>query len=192
MKWQLLLSEWLGRLLKSLIVPSLDNDPHIPVLVVPAPPVVPQDEPLPAPSKNDLLERYCAAVEDFEGYIPPSPAWPHGSPAFRNCSPGNLKCVPFMNKLATGKDASGFCVFPDHETGVQALRNMILNVAKGKSVTYNAKAKELKLASGSELNLMQYMHIYTGDPEPSPTNYANFVAHRMGVDSKTFRLGELV
>lgn len=71
------------------------------------------------------IDTVAQTIQTVEGYYP-------GSLAYSNNNPGNLK---FANQSgATGKDQYGFAVFPDYNTGYQALLNQI-NLDAGRGLT---------------------------------------------------------
>jgi hypothetical protein len=140
---------------------SVDSGDSEDIEPEPKPAPTPVSEPT-EPSKDDLIERMIAAIEDFEGYEP-------GLPAYRNKNPGNLKKVD-----------GTFFKFATYDEGRAALRDYILRSARGQHKAYKP-----------EMSLMEYFHIYTADKEPAPTNYAKFVAARMKVDVHNFKLKEL-
>jgi hypothetical protein len=93
-------------------------------------PVTPTPTPPPPPApKRDLLGEFCLAIKDYEG-------WKPGSRSYRNNNPGNIRCSSVMNRRATGKDKDGFCIFPDEQTGMVALRELVQNAANGASGVY--------------------------------------------------------
>lgn len=72
----------------------------------------------------DLITSLAQAIQQFEGWSP-------GSVSQRNNNPGNLRSGAGM----IGTDANGFAVFPDYQTGWNALLNQVqLNVNRGLSV----------------------------------------------------------
>ena len=81
------------------------------------------------------------AVQTQEGYYP-------GSIAYRNNNPGNLMYAGQPG--ATGKDASGFAIFPDYATGFQALQNQIaLNASRGMTISQFTAAYAPASVSGN-------------------------------------------
>lgn len=132
----------------------------------------PKPEPKPAPT-NNLLNAMCLAIQKHEGWYP-------GSRSYRNNNPGNLVYVgqPGATKEKNGR----FCVFATYEDGFAALKNMILNAAKGKSKVYR-----------SDMNLNEFFGVYAPDHDNNDSlRYAKVVAQAMSVDPKTFRLSHLI
>lgn len=68
----------------------------------------------------------ASTIQTVEGWFP-------GSVSYRNNNPGNLK---YANQPgATGEDANGFAIFPDYQTGLQALDNQIaLDASRGLTI----------------------------------------------------------
>lgn len=78
-----------------------------------------------------ILDQLAQAIQKVEGYYPPgTPGFPVGSVAYRNNNPGNLN---YANQTgSTGPDANGYAIFPDYQTGYDALVNQIqLDASRG-------------------------------------------------------------
>ncbi len=71
--------------------------------------------------------KMCEAIRRHEGWFP-------GSRSRRNKNPGNFKYIGQYK--AIGKDAQGFAIFPDDETGWQHLLKVVHNACSGKSLMY--------------------------------------------------------
>lgn len=169
--------------------------PTLPPNVVPeppAPPVVPQDVPkppvpTPAPPKPSvpLLGAFCLAIQSREGYFKPgeNPAYPHGTPSYRNNNPGNIKQGPFAKGCGSiGLDASGFAVFPSYATGFTALETLVRNAASGKSDLYQPT-----------WTILQFFQTYAPAADKNdPISYAKEVAKKLGVDYQTFIIRNLL
>jgi hypothetical protein len=68
----------------------------------------------------------ASVIQTVEGWFP-------GSTSYRNNNPGNLKYAGQAG--AIGQDANGFAIFPDYQTGYQALLNQIsLDASRGESI----------------------------------------------------------
>jgi len=132
------------------------------------------------PVNNDLLNKMCAAIQDREGYIAPgvNPNYPNGTPAFRNCNPGNLR---YAGQIGSIGQKNGFAVFPNYQAGLDALKRQLLLVARGKSRTFP-----------SPCTIQQFFHIYAPSTDGNdPESYAEQVATAMGV-TKSFSLSGLL
>jgi hypothetical protein len=160
---------------------------HTPVL----PPSVPQatsTPPTPTPTppapQRSLLRQFCLAIQAREGYEPPNPKWPHGTPAYYNCNPGNLRCGPdksTWNRLAIGT-RGGFCVFSTYESGFQALINVVTAAAQGQSAVYKPTD-----------TLLQFFSKYSPSNDGNdPVSYAKEVGAKLGVDYKSFTISQLL
>jgi hypothetical protein len=116
---------------------------------------------------DEFIQIWAQAIAQFEGYNT------SGSVANRNNNPGNLKYAGQAG--ATGQDAQGFAIFPDANTGWQALYNQL-----------NAYVQEFPGYS-----LLQMMAHYLGQPAPTSDSqgnaytYANYVASQLGVSTST-------
>ncbi len=121
----------------------------------PVPPVLSPTEPV---KPVDKVKVFAKAQEQFEGYFMGSSSW-------RNRNPGNCK------------DMSGkFIRFATYEDGFAYLEDYIRRVASGKHKAY---------PKGGKTTFMQYTHVYTADSEPSPTNYAVYLAKALSVPVDT-------
>ena len=104
----------------------------------------------------------AATIQQMEGYYP-------GTPAYTNNNPGNLMYVGQAG--ATKRPTSSFAVFPDYDSGYQALLSQIQNYAN------------------RGLTIQQMMNIYApatdnnGNPIPgnNPTLYATTIANALGM-----------
>jgi hypothetical protein len=120
------------------------------------PPTVPESEPAPVPPQASRVHICALAQQAFEGW------WP-GSVAYDHNNPGNIR------------DRHGVELhFSTYAAGLEALEDYIRRVASGAHPAY---------PKGGKTTIMEYTHIYTGDPEPSPTNYANAIAKALGVST---------
>jgi hypothetical protein len=69
----------------------------------------------------DLITSLAQSIQRFEGWAP-------GTVSYRNNNPGNLRSGPGQ----TGTDAQGYAIFPDYQTGWNALLNQVqVNVNRG-------------------------------------------------------------
>ena len=121
---------------------------------------------------------FCNAIKEHEGTIPPCRDYPNGSTAWRNKNPGNLKCVPIMNRLAMGIDPVGFCIFTDEAVGFRALLNKVQNAIDGKSEVYKPN-----------MTLYDFFAKYDAT---APKIYAEVVGKKLGVDPAHFTIKELI
>lgn len=124
-----------------------------------------------AKEKEYLLDSMLDAVEEFEGFYAPEqhPRYPNGTRSWRNMNPGNLKYA--KQPKAIGKDDKGFAKFRTYADGREALANMILNAARGKSRVYKPT-----------MTLAQFFSTYAPSTDHNnPAAYANYVAKQMGV-----------
>lgn len=130
------------------------------------PPVVPTDH----------VQACALAQQAFEGWYLPGSVhngikYPEGSASYAHNNPGNIRDM-----------SGGEIHYITYAAGLAALEQYIRNVATGKHKAYPL---------GGATTIMQYTHIYTGDPEPSPTNYAHAIATAVGL-STTARMDALL
>ncbi len=145
-------------------------DPEIPEPVLPEPQSTPQPE-----VKIDYIELWAKSIQEFEVYAAPrekgrdGKTYPIGTSSWRNKNPGNIK------------GANGaFLVFPTYEKGYAYLKTYLTRACTGLHKAYTPS-----------MTLMQAMHVYSGDPEPTPSNYGRFCATHMGKTTDT-PIGSLV
>lgn len=122
---------------------------------------------------KNKIDTFCKCIQNYEGYFPPSKRYPHGTPAWRNNNPGNLRFVG--QPTATGKDKSGFCIFPSYEVGFQALRQMVTNVCTGKSRVYK-KTDTIKVF---------FSRYAPSSDNNNPDAYARWVASQLKLPVET-------
>lgn len=121
----------------------------------------------------DFIPVWAASIAQFEGFNDPN------NRAARNHNPGNLKYAGQPG--ATGKDPDNFAVFPDDQTGMQAL--------------YNQLAKYVRDFPG--YTLLQATARYLGQPVPrvdsegDAFSYAGYVGSQLGVDPAKTTLAQL-
>lgn len=107
---------------------------------------------------------FAREIANFEGFNKP------GSVAQRNNNPGNLRGGPG----ATGTDAQGYAIFPDVQTGLAALEDLIKRrAAQGLTVQEFFGGKPGTYAG----------YAPAGDKN-NPQQYADTVSKNLGVDSK--------
>lgn len=121
------------------------------------------------PIKNTGVPPYPVKIVKMAEAIRSKEGWLPGSRSRRNSNPGNFKwCGQFK---AIGKDAQGFAIFPDDETGWNHLLKVIHNACTGKSLIYP-----------QTMTLKDYFAKYAPTSDGNnPDSYANFVAERIGV-----------
>lgn len=125
---------------------------------------------------SSLLKEFCLGIQEYEDYVPPGGTYrngnlaPNGSISFINKNPGNIKAK-------SGK----FLVFKTYEEGFNYLIGYVYRACTGKHAAYRP-----------EMTINQFFHIYTGDKEPVPTSYAEFVAEKLMVNKDTFQIKQLL
>jgi hypothetical protein len=117
--------------------------------------------------QTDFVSGLASAIQSFEGWFPPgTPGYPSGSLSYRNNNPGNLR----PGSLAVGATGSngGYAVFPDYQTGYNALVGLIQS-----PMYWN-------------LTLSQFFQTYAPSADNNnPAQYAATVAAQLGVDANT-------
>lgn len=104
-----------------------------------------------------LTDTLAQSIATMEGFFQP------GTLAQRNNNPGNLRAGAGQ----IGRDANGFAIFPDVQTGWNALYNQI------------------SLDSGRGLNLSQFINKYAPPSENDTGNYLSYLTGQLGVPSTT-------
>lgn len=116
--------------------------------------------------KTQKLKIFCRAIQEHEGWFPGSRSW-------RNHNPGNIRFVG--QKSAVGEDDKGFAIFPDYQTGIEELENMIFRAATGLSRVYNP-----------EMTFYRFFEVYAPVSDHNfPKTYAEAVAEKVGVPATT-------
>lgn len=117
-----------------------------------------------------VIELMADAIQRFEGWAP-------GTRSYRNNNPGNLKYTAWTKEQgATGQDTGGFAVFPDYETGRNALLSLLL----------------LRARQHPDWTILDLFDSYAPASDGNPTvRYAETVAKAVGVTMDA-QLGELV
>ena len=115
-----------------------------------------------------VIEVMAQAIKEFEG-------WYAGSRSYRNNNPGNLKFAGQAG--AIGQDDEGHAIFSSYSAGWNALKNQIRAAFNGTSRVYSAAD-----------SLYSFFRKYA---EGNATQYAEFVAGKLGVDPNS-TLGGLI
>lgn len=116
---------------------------------------------------NEFIQAWAQAIATFEGF------YQSGTVAQRNNNPGNLKFAGQSG--ASGKDSSGFAIFPDVGTGWQALYNQLASY----------------VSQFPNYTILQIMARYLGqsvptvDTQGNAFTYASNVANALGVTTDT-------
>ena len=115
--------------------------------------------------QSSLVDGISQAIAQMEGFNTP------GTIAQRDNNPGNLRSGPGQ----TGTDSRGYAIFPDVATGWAALNNQVqINISRGLTLQEFFAGKPGVYAG----------YAPSADSN-NPTNYANFVAGRIGIDTST-------
>ena len=96
-----------------------------------------------------------------------------GTPAWRNNNPGNMKPGPFTYARGAIGDDGKFAIFPDSETGYQAIKDW------------------LSIPEHNQLTIQQAITTWAPkDDANDPEGYTNFVSGQIGLPSTT-KLGDM-
>lgn len=123
----------------------------------------PIKEKYPEPLMPKLLDKFCLAIQEYEGYYP-------GSNSYRKHNPGNIK------------DINGnFVVYSNYATGWAALKNYVERACTGKHKAYKP-----------DFTIKQFFNVYAPSSDNNnPDKYAIFVANKCGVPV-TFQIKDLI
>lgn len=173
-----------------------------PSSIEPPQPAVQEQTPKGSPT---LIDQCCGLIRTFEGYVLPGGRdaagniYPHGSPAYVNNNPGNIRCLGPRSQwpsLAVACSPSGFCQFKTYQDGWSTLVNGITAIALGNAATggaYQIAARKLGLKDCSQMTLDQFFEIRDPSSDKNnPKEYSQFVGKGLGVDSSNFRMCQLV
>jgi hypothetical protein len=165
---------WLAKMIAWLFTKS-GPMPEIPKEILPEKPVLEPKKPDTVPIKESRLHKWASAIELFES------GGKDDSPSVRSNNPGNCK----------GLDGK-FLVFKTYQEGYDYLCDYLTRSATDKHMAYVARAKKLGLKSSGDLNILQFIQVYTsGDSDEIQHNYANFIASRCNTFPST-RIGDLL
>ncbi len=116
--------------------------------------------------EQSLLDRFCLAIQDIEGWWWQSRSW-------RNKNPGNLR---FMGQEGTiGHDKQGFAIFKNYENGFRALRRIVERANEGGSKIYH-----------KDMDLYQFFQKYAPASDNNrPYQYAQSVAKKLDIPITT-------
>ena len=117
-----------------------------------------------AETYSEKIVTFADAIQAFEG-------WFTGSRSWRNKNPGNLR----RSSRATGKDKDGFCIFPNVETGFNALCHQIQIACDGRSTVYKPTD-----------TILQFLEKYAPSSDGNyPEIYAKFTVKKTGFPLST-------
>lgn len=109
-----------------------------------------------------VIQKLAGLIQEQEGYY-------EGSRSYRNNNPGNLV---FANQLGNiGKDEKGFTIFPDYQTGYDALIRQLNAAFYGGSIFYNI-----------HMTLYEFFALWD---RTNPVAYAENIAAEFGVSADT-------
>ena len=127
---------------------------HNNVISNPAP--IPPQPSLPI-AERDLINEFCLAIQEFEGYFP-------GSNSYRLNNPGNIRAV-----------AGGFLKFPTYAEGFAYLKNYVTRACTGKHKAYQPT-----------YSFLNFFAVYApASDNNQPTHYAEWVAKKMKLSVNT-------
>lgn len=134
-------------------------------------PPAPSPVPVLKPNNKNMLESFCTAIRDYEGKP--------GDANYRNNNPGNVRYNPDGYLHIYGnvrRSPAGFAIFPSYQQGWVYLENMLRGM----------------IHKRPNLTIYEFMQRYAPSSENDPLTYALFIGKRLGVDSRTYRIGALL
>lgn len=137
----------------------------------------------PTKTKAQLLNEFCLAIQSREGYYGPGvlPGYPKGTPAYVNNNPGNITYGIYAKKLGAIRANGRFAVFRDYDSGFSALRQLVLDAAKGKLQSYKPS-----------MTCVGFFEVYAPKKDDNdPISYGQEVQRKLGVD-KVWTISNLV
>jgi len=123
-----------------------------------------------------MLHKWALAIQAHEGYFAPGthPRYSHGTLAWKNNNPGNIRCAGKYKAMAEACHPSNFCIFKDYETGLKALK-ILLTDAATKGGLYDPEG-----------SLIDFFKVYApASDNNTPETYALAVARDIGVPVET-------
>jgi len=171
------------------VKPPEPKGPPQPPPEPPKPPVEPPRAPQ-TPSKATLL---CLGIKGHEGWILPGGVdwsgrrYPNGSASYRNNNPGNVRFYeggyhPMYGNVL--RSPGNFAIFRDYATGWLYLNNMVRGLAR--------KYPNLTLYEFFAGKKDVYSGYAPKEDHNDPESYAKEMGRILGVDSKKFKLKDLV
>ena len=163
---------WVSQVIQWLNGGMIGSVPQLPPSIMP--------ETQQTTEKVPMLNTFCLAIQEMEGYYPPgTKGFPNGSKSWRNKNPGNIRYIG--QKRAVDQDAQKFCIFKTYEDGFLTLKEMIQRAATGASKVYRP-----------EMTFTDFFKVYAPSSDGNyPEKYAKFVAEKCGVSVFT-RIKELI
>jgi len=123
--------------------------------------------------EQDKIDIWCQAIKSREGYFAPgeNSLYKHGTPAWHNNNPGNLK---WANQKKAYKDGA-FAHFETYQDGYDALRTLLIKACTDQISFYDSNGSLLKF----------YQTYAPSSDNNDPSSYAKEVAGKLGVPVET-------
>jgi murein DD-endopeptidase MepM/ murein hydrolase activator NlpD len=120
-------------------------------------------------------------IEDWANAAKKHEGWYLGSASYRNNNPGNFRCSALvMGELGATKCVNNLAVFPNYETGFNALKTFLTYACTDQLRSYK-----------STMTLLDFYKVYAPSSDNNnPLNYATIIAQDLGVTVNT-KIGEL-
>lgn len=131
-------------------------------------------------SSKDYITLWAKAAQDREGYFV-NAEYPQGTPAYKNCNPGNIEYGPYAMQLgATGANGR-FAIFANYQAGFNALCQFFKDACQGHLISYKPT-----------MTMYDFYAVYapSGDNN-DPSSYANQVIKALDIDP-TRKIGTLI
>lgn len=154
---------------QTLFAPHPSIVPTIPASVAPA--TIPG---APASPKKDYITLWAKEAQQREGYYVDA-EYPQGTPAYRNCNPGNIEYGPYAVSLGAISANGRFAVFANYQAGFNALCQFFRDACSGRLASYKPT-----------MTMYDFYAVYapSGDNN-DPTSYANQVIAALGITPVT-------
>jgi hypothetical protein len=127
---------------------------------------------------QSILIPFCQAIAIYEGATEP------GTRPYRNCNPGDLRW-PYGKPYpwgATGIDDAYFLIFPNFQTGFNALVGMVERAASGHSRIYRP-----------DMTIVEFFNEFAPSSDNNnPDKYAEWVGEHIGVDPTVYKISNLI
>jgi len=129
-----------------------------------------------ATASTTLLDRFCEAIKNYEGFAGPGSTlngvfYPNGTPAYRNNNPGNCRYspvgyLPYYEPVE--RSADDFAIFKDYATGWLYLENLVRE----------------KIQANPSATIAQFFAVYAPASDGNdPVRYAQTIAQEIGVET---------
>lgn len=129
------------------------------------------------PKDSPGMLKWAEGAKQYEG-------WAIGTRSYRNNNPGNFRYPAgstYMTSLgAIGRDRDGFAMFPNYQTGWNALLQFLRDARANQLISYRAYAKSMARPNNM-CTLGDFYHVYAPAADSNdPLKYATWIANYIG------------